>query len=57
METKKHTIVGNLTIVTLPTSYNHSKRTIRIWTPSTYRENSDVRYPVLYMHDAQNLFD
>lgn len=33
-----------------------SNRTIRIYLPPEY-ENSDKRYPVLYMHDAQNLFD
>jgi predicted alpha/beta superfamily hydrolase len=32
------------------------KRTIRIYLPSEY-EVSDKKYPVIYMHDAQNLFD
>lgn len=32
-------------------------RTIRIWTPPKYNENPNVRYPVIYMHDGQNLFD
>lgn len=31
-------------------------RTIRIYLPPGY-EHSDKRYPVLYMHDGQNLFD
>lgn len=31
-------------------------RQIRIYLPPNYT-NSDKRYPVLYMHDAQNLFD
>lgn len=31
-------------------------RTIRLYLPPDY-ESSDNRYPVLYMHDAQNLFD
>lgn len=31
-------------------------RQIRIYVPPNYA-NSDKRYPVLYMHDAQNLFD
>ncbi|HEY8570154.1 alpha/beta hydrolase [Microbulbifer sp.] len=31
-------------------------RTYRIYLPSGYEE-SDRRYPVLYMHDGQNLFD
>ncbi len=29
---------------------------VTIWLPPGY-ERSDTRYPVLYMHDAQNLFD
>lgn len=34
----------------------NSTRTIRVYLPQEY-ENSVDRYPVLYMHDAQNLFD
>ena len=33
-----------------------SSREIRILLPASYYE-SDVSYPVLYMHDGQNLFD
>ncbi|MXC79255.1 alpha/beta hydrolase, partial [Escherichia coli] len=32
-----------------------SSREIRILLPASYYE-SDVSYPVLYMHDGQNLF-
>ncbi|WP_426113114.1 alpha/beta hydrolase [Massilia sp. PWRC2] len=35
---------------------NNSRR-LRIYYPPSYRENSAKRYPVLYMHDGQNLFD
>jgi len=28
-----------------------------VWLPPSYGENPDRRYPVLYMHDGQNLFD
>lgn len=31
-------------------------KTIRIFLPASYH-NSEKRYPVIYMHDAQNLFD
>lgn len=34
----------------------HRKRTIRIYLPGDY-SISKTRYPVLYMHDGQNLFD
>jgi predicted alpha/beta superfamily hydrolase len=32
------------------------ERTLRIYLPPSYAQ-SDKRYPVIYMHDAQNLFD
>lgn len=31
-------------------------RTLRLYLPSNYHQ-SEKRYPVIYMHDAQNLFD
>jgi len=35
----------------------HNSRSLRIFLPASYNENSAKRYPVLYMHDGQNLFD
>jgi predicted alpha/beta superfamily hydrolase len=32
-------------------------RTIRAYLPPSYGENTRARYPVVYMHDGQNLFD
>jgi predicted alpha/beta superfamily hydrolase len=32
-------------------------RTITIYLPPGYNDRADVRYPVLYMHDGQNLFE
>ena len=32
------------------------QRTVRLYLPPSYH-NSEKRYPVVYMHDAQNLFD
>lgn len=32
------------------------QRTVRVWLPPGYAEGN-TRYPVLYMHDGQNLFD
>ncbi|HVV86367.1 MAG TPA: alpha/beta hydrolase-fold protein [Kofleriaceae bacterium] len=32
-------------------------RTIRAYLPPGYGENTRARYPVVYMHDGQNLFD
>lgn len=33
------------------------QRQLRIYLPPGYAGNGDKRYPVLYMHDGQNLFD
>lgn len=33
-----------------------SQRTIRIYTPDAYDRNPSARFPVLYMHDGQNVF-
>jgi enterochelin esterase-like enzyme len=32
------------------------QRTVRLYLPPSYHQ-SDKRYPVIYMHDGQNLFD
>jgi predicted alpha/beta superfamily hydrolase len=32
-------------------------RDIIVWLPPSYEMNTDKRYPVLYAHDGQNLFD
>jgi len=32
-------------------------RHLEIWLPPSYAKDSSKRYPVLYMHDGQNLFD
>lgn len=32
-------------------------RHVDVWLPPAYREDDATRYPVLYMHDGQNLFD
>lgn len=32
-------------------------RVVEVWLPPGYEADSSTRYPVLYMHDGQNLFD
>jgi len=32
-------------------------RDIIVWLPPSYRKDSTMRYPVLYMHDGQNIID
>lgn len=54
---ERHTIAG--TIKVLPAFYSpelDNSREILVYLPKTYT-TSERRYPVLYMHDGQNLFD
>jgi predicted alpha/beta superfamily hydrolase len=49
---------GKLTIVKdFASPQLKNSRALRIWLPPSYAENPAKRYPVLYMHDGQNLFD
>ncbi len=34
-----------------------NRRKLRVYLPPSYASRPDLRYPVLYMHDGQNLFD
>src|SRR5262249_42595096 len=34
-----------------------NSRDVRVWLPPGYKKNPNARYPVIYMHDGQNLFD
>jgi predicted alpha/beta superfamily hydrolase len=40
----------------VPSKFLNSPRTIRIYLPASYGRQSNRRYPVLYLHDGQNLF-
>jgi predicted alpha/beta superfamily hydrolase len=55
---RKHTTSKNVHIISDSFFIPQLKRKRKIWIclPSNYINNSK-RYPVLYMHDAQNLFD
>jgi len=51
--------VASGTAVTFPvlgSKYAVSRR-VDVWLPPGYAENKGTRYPVIYMHDGQNLFD
>lgn len=39
------------------TSAHAATRDVTVWLPPGYDERPDARWPVLYMHDGQNLFD
>ena len=34
-----------------------SNRNVKIWVPSSYKRNKDIKYPVIYMHDGQKVFN
>ncbi len=57
----EHTVVGNLDIIEgmkMPQFADNRTRTIRVWTPEGYNPNDkETKYPVIYMQDAQNVFD
>ena len=40
-----------------PSRVLRNKRDLVVYLPPGYEEQSDRRYPVLYLHDGQNLFD
>ncbi|MGM0508446.1 MAG: alpha/beta hydrolase-fold protein [Fusobacteriota bacterium] len=46
-------VIAELENVVLDT---YEGRNMQIFLPDSYSENSDKKYPVMYMHDGQNLF-
>ncbi len=56
---KEHTVLGVLEIIPFTSKIFHNTRMLRVWLPANYGSprNAHRSYPVLYMHDAQNLFD
>lgn len=56
-ERKNHTITGDVRIVhDVHSPQLNNERDILVWLPPNYIK-SDKRYPILYMHDGQNIFD
>ncbi len=53
---QSNTVSKNVSTIMLADSVHHTHRKIWIYTPANYAQ-SKKRYPVLYVHDAQNLFD
>ena len=50
-------VTGTLrTLPALPSKYVENRQ-VDIWLPPGYDTDTTQRYPVLYMHDGQNLFD
>ncbi|MDC0708412.1 alpha/beta hydrolase-fold protein [Stigmatella sp. ncwal1] len=51
-------LTGNIVYLDVtPTNSALEPRKVIIWLPPDYKDNSTRRYPVLYMHDGQNLMD
>lgn len=50
-------ITGHLERFEAFPSTHVAPRHVDIWLPPGYEKNPDKRYPVLYMHDGQNVFD
>ena len=54
---QQHTVMGDLRIQKSTHSPQlNNERDILVWLPPSYAD-SDKHYPVLYMHDGQNVFD
>jgi len=54
----KHTVVGDLrTLKDIFSPQLGNIRDIYVWLPPDYDATRSARYPVMYMHDGQNLFD
>ncbi len=53
---QSNSVSKNVSTINLADSNHQKSRKIWIYTPTNYTQ-SKKRYPVLYVHDAQNLFD
>jgi metallo-beta-lactamase class B len=56
---KKHTASAQVRVISESFQLPQLGRTRRVWVylPANYAQNPQQRYPVLYMHDGQNVFD
>lgn len=48
---------GSLWLHELKSRIFHNTRTLRVWLPPEYDGWGEIRYPVLYLNDGQNLFE
>ncbi|MDR7271747.1 putative alpha/beta superfamily hydrolase [Pelomonas saccharophila] len=49
--------VGRIERLGVVASTHVSPREVQVWLPPGYAEHAQARYPVLYLHDGQNVFD
>ena len=53
-----HSLSGDFRFhAAFPSRFLSTTHDVMVWLPPGYGEQPDARYPVLYMHDGQNLFD
>jgi predicted alpha/beta superfamily hydrolase len=53
-----HTLTGTLRLhKALQSQFLENSRDVIVYLPPAYNSSPDLRYPVLYLHDGQNLFD
>src|SRR5579884_3325279 len=53
-----HTLTGDVRLhADFESRYLGAPRSVIVYCPPDYRTATDRRYPVLYLHDGQNLFD
>lgn len=54
----RHTVTGDVrTLKDIYSPQLDNYRDLLVYLPPSYRHDSQRRYPVIYMHDGQNLFD
>ncbi len=53
----QHTLTGNIKLHEAFRSQYLPARNLAVYLPPNYVKDSSHRYPVLYMHDGQNIFD
>ena len=54
----EHTVVGTVRVMDgVPSPELGNKRDVYVYLPPSYAAEPERRYPVVYMHDGQNLFD
>lgn len=54
----RHTLTGNIQRhLAFPSALLGNRRDILVYLPKGYRRSTSRRYPVLYLHDGQNIFD
>ena len=58
MDAQKHTLTGNIQQhPAFASRILRNERDVLVYLPSGYRRSPRLRYPVLYLHDGQNVFD